>query len=410
MDNKSGLELTKTPSRLQLKIVIVTAVVGIVTTAVIILAFTFRVEFGIAIIVGIGIVGAHQYQALRRQYALIQREARRDEAQTVQIEQQAQREIVEVALLGADLRERMAVARTAEIQTRGAIIGTMIHETRVGVFFFKRNGEYDFIPATVGERKVLAAQVEGSEPLPRFLDAIRQRECVCFYGPRDGGKTTAALHWLAARPGRLEVIDPKGSRNPWPTEFVIKDEKQYITTVDRFIAELELRRASDLFDEPPWTLLIDELFYITQVLKLDIMTKVFGLIAVGREWGMSAAFTASGKGVRDLHIEGQSGLVENLAMVHCLKTGSEKLSGWKMGVDLGEGFFQVEPPGPYYVHPVPAIIPSLSDAEKVRVELLSNPNQADGTIQATVWGSKGGRNNTKRKQLIRDIRAELGNK
>jgi hypothetical protein len=53
---------------------------------------------------------------------------------------------------------------------------------------------------------------------------------------------------------------------------------------------------------------------------------------------------------------------------------------------------------------------ALSDEEKVRAELLLDPDRADGTIQAAVWGSRGGRNNAERKALIKAIRAMLDNK
>jgi len=243
-----------------------------------------------------------------------------------------------------------------------------------------------------------------SENLRPVMDVIAGEPCVCIYGARDAGKTTLALHWIACQQAERIVIDPKpAGLNSWPTDRVIgcngrMDEIE--PAVSRVYAEVLRRQELGLLNEPAITLLVDELFTLTKVHKLDIMQSIFAIIALGRQYRVNASFTSSAKGVKALEIEGMSGLSESLAFVHVVKVGEVR----KVYCDLGEGEFEVRPPGPYI--PIPdntRPVMSVPLTEDEQIARLIQAGLSDYKICEEIWRSR----NDKRYERINVIRQNM---
>ena len=258
------------------------------------------------------------------------------------------------------------------------------------------------IDAIAEPSPMMLSETITQEVMPNLLDVIQNESCVAFWGGRDSGKTTCALHWLSTRQGQNFVCDPKPkNHNPWPNAIVTNKIDDIERVVSSVYDELLNRQENELLNEPIINLFLDELYILTFVHKLDIMTHAFGIITLGREYRVNAGFTTSSKGVKSLGIEGMSGLSEALTFVHTSIVGGNH----RVMVDMGEGENEVLSPGPY--HP-PTILPqwpdlqppiiALTEAEMIEQAILNG--DGNNQICKDIWGSK----NTDRIARINAIR------
>lgn len=249
-----------------------------------------------------------------------------------------------------------------------------------------------------------AKQAQLMAPLMSVIEVIKDETCCAFYGGRDAGKTTTALHWLAHKRTENYVIDPKPlGLNPWPNAKVLGANGKFEEvepSIVRLYNELLHRQAESLLNEQPITLLVDELYTLVHVHQLEIMKMIFAIISLGREYGVNASFTSSAKGVKSLGIEGMSGLADALTFVHLVKVGDER----KAYVDLGGGEFECLPCGPYIPPVQTRQIPrTVAMTEEERIAEMVKAGATNYAIAQEIWGSR----NDKRYALIDAVRAAL---
>ncbi len=225
------------------------------------------------------------------------------------------------------------------------------------------------------------------EPLLQpVIELIKGEPCVAFWGGRGSGKTTHALHWLAHRRSENYVIDPKPlGLNPWPNARVIGGSGQFDEiepSIERIYNELLHRQSEGLLNESPITLLVDELYTLVHVHKLEIMKMVFAITTLGREYEVHASFTTSAKGVKSLQIEGMSGLADALTFVQLQKVGNE----FKAFVDMGNGEIECLPCGPYIPNTTRQIPSSIAMTDEERVLELHHKGMSKTAIAREVFG------------------------
>ncbi len=207
-------------------------------------------------------------------------------------------------------------------------------------------------PVKSGIKATEAPQLTAPAALPRLMDAIGNEPCVLIHGRRNSGKTNAACHWLAARPGRRLVIDikPRGE-NRWPAGCEVRGQNDNIAAViealEEVAAEFTRRKSRDFATHPPLTLFVDELYYLYNVRGLDIFDVFWEIAALGRSYNVHAGLTSSGKEVELLGAKGRGSLRDNLAFVRLKLVGNERFAY----VDLGDGEFEAQPPGQYQTAP-----------------------------------------------------------
>lgn len=216
--------------------------------------------------------------------------------------------------------------------------------------------------------------------LPTIEQALTDTRCQLVYGAAGSGKTTV-LKQIMSRQSGVIVLDPKG--NEWGPATVEQNEQRYQAIVEQVLAELTARRKGASTSREQITLVVDELYTIQSVFGIDISKAVFAIVALGREYNIHASLTASGKGVKDLNIQGQSGLLENLALVHLSKHGNQ----FGAEIDIGQGFFPVAHPFTYTTAPQPS-----TKAQQIAAYLSANPNATNYAVCKALFG--GNRNSS----------------
>ncbi len=353
-----------TPTKYGRKIKIMLGSVGVV--AVIILAFTFRIELGILAFGTGGVLLGKAIQSGYDKYRASDLLYRGDKADV-------------------DIKEQEV--EQAKIITGQMALAGLIHETKIGIFIFPYYGKDavpEYFPATASERKaagLITAPVETQAPMPSLINLIRHETQLCFFGARGSGKTNNALHWIATYPGDALIIDVKGRNlNLWPEKFeVVSEIREIPGALQKFANELENHRRQGVIRPSRKLLFVDELKNLKIIHKIDTMPDIMNTTYLGREYGFDSSFTTYGTTVKHLDIDAAS-LLDNFMVVKTLKDG---FRAFVIGYDGNETEYKSPP-----AHPKPQTQSKalLSKTDLFRIDVKSGMSQ--NKLLAKYVGSK----------------------
>lgn len=254
-------------------------------------------------------------------------------------------------------------------------------------------------------------------PAPTRIDLLTALDSVqrcLIVGASDSGKTTL-LQWLVNRKlqtSKVIVIDPHAYPNKWPGCVVVGTGRNYqeIAKALDALVRLMTKRYEEIGKgivaeqaHSRITILIDEWRAIVYNVK-DASEAIKALLTESRKAAFSVFVATHSDRAKPLGLEGEYDLKDGFAIVRLSVANGQR----QATLDAGNGEVSVELPRVY-----PTLNPPIIEADEVislepeptpeeaRILKLYEQGESSSAISAVVFGSKGGNQNQRVKEVLR---------
>jgi hypothetical protein len=304
--------------------------------------------------------------------------------------------------------DRKAYWRAAHLDTRTWVNGQQRDSTQTEIMTWQMfNAPRQVSPA----QAALLPQTGQIELLPA-LDTVQR--CL-LVGASDTGKTTL-LQWIISRrlgTSKVVVIDPHSWPGKWPEGCVVVGTGRKFADIERTLTAL-VQLMTKRYDEigrgvvaemahGKITIVIDEWRAIVQNVK-GASEAIKALLTESRKAAFSVFVATHSERVKALGIEGEGDLKDGFAVVRLLNINGQR----QATMDTGNGEVPVVLPGQFSSYQSQVIEGQADDLDlelvpspiEARIVELHHAGENVSTIATEVFGSKGGNQNDRVKEVL----------